>query len=111
MAESGTDAESGWSLWPGRTARPRPWRTSSPRTQKMMSSAMLVAWSAIRSRWRVARINCKPGLTKQATFVSPGLQIFKDAVAVLIDYVVTFQNLRGHFDVAKNECAEALADH
>lgn len=30
--------------------RARPWRTSSPRTQKSMSSAMFVAWSAMRSK-------------------------------------------------------------
>ena len=28
------------------------WRTSAPRTQKMTSSAMLVAWSPTRSRLR-----------------------------------------------------------
>ncbi len=41
-----------------RPARPTPytettwWRTSAPRTQKITSSAMLVAWSPIRSRLR-----------------------------------------------------------
>src|SRR5216684_7345525 len=47
MAE--TPAKDGpvWSACSGRTVRPRPWRTSRPRTQKMMSSAMLVAWSAM----------------------------------------------------------------
>ena len=34
------------------SARENLWRTSEPRTQKMTSSAMLVAWSAARSRLR-----------------------------------------------------------
>src|SRR6266850_4777515 len=38
-------------------------------------------------------------------------ELLEDAVAVLIDDIVAFENLRGHFDVAKNKSAKALADH
>src|SRR5580700_3925999 len=38
-------------------------------------------------------------------------ELVEDAVAVLIDDIVALQDLTGHFDVAKNEGAEALADH
>src|SRR5260370_8369208 len=38
-------------------------------------------------------------------------QPFENAIAVLIDDIVTFENLRGHLDVAENERAETLADH
>src|SRR6202171_4502407 len=38
-------------------------------------------------------------------------QLFENAIAVLIDDIVTFENLRGHLDVAENERAETLADH
>src|ERR1700688_503562 len=38
-------------------------------------------------------------------------QILEDAIAVLVHHVVAFEDLRGHFDVAKDERAEALADH
>jgi len=37
--------------------------------------------------------------------------MLENTVAVLIDHVVAFENLGGHFDVAKNKSAEALADH
>src|SRR5882672_11739425 len=36
-------------------------------------------------------------------------KMLENAVAVLIDHVVAFENLRGHFDVAKNESTEAPA--
>src|SRR5947209_8576625 len=38
-------------------------------------------------------------------------QIFEDAVSVLVDDVVTLEDLGSHFDIAENERAEALADH
>src|ERR1700730_13265040 len=40
-----------------------------------------------------------------------GEQILEDAIAVLVHHVVAFEDLRGHFDIAKDERAEALADH
>ena len=38
-------------------------------------------------------------------------ELFENAIAILIDDIIAFENLRGHLDVAKNECAEALANH
>src|ERR1700675_3294897 len=38
-------------------------------------------------------------------------ELVEDAVAVLIDDVVTLKDLTGHFDVTKDYRAEALADH
>src|SRR5437016_12784968 len=77
----------------------------------MMSSAMLVAWSAMRSRWRVARMNCRPGLTSGGLFGHVQEELFKNAIAVLIDDLIAFEHLRGHLGVAENECTETLADH
>ena len=37
------------------------WRTSRAETMKMTSSAMLVAWSPMRSRWREIRIRSSAG--------------------------------------------------
>src|SRR6266446_9761661 len=38
-------------------------------------------------------------------------ELLENAVAVLIDHIVAFEDLGGHFDVAKNERAKAFADH
>jgi len=38
-------------------------------------------------------------------------QIFKDTVAILIDNIVAFQDLRGQLRVAKDQCTQAAADH
>src|SRR6266481_691954 len=38
-------------------------------------------------------------------------QVFENAIAISIDDIVTFENLRGHLDVAENERAEAFGDH
>ena len=38
-------------------------------------------------------------------------QIFKDAIAVLIDHIIAFQNLRGQVDVLEDQRAQAAADH
>ncbi len=38
-------------------------------------------------------------------------QVLEDAVAVLVHNVVALQNLRGKFGIAKDERAQAAADH
>src|SRR6476661_3692105 len=38
-------------------------------------------------------------------------KLVEDAVAVLIDYIVTLKDLPGHFHVAKNERSKTFADH
>src|SRR5260370_34788506 len=38
-------------------------------------------------------------------------QLSENAVAVLIDDIVAFENLGGHLNVTENERAETLADH
>src|SRR5713226_8209475 len=35
-------------------------------------------------------------------------EMLENTVAVLIDHIVAFENLGGHYDVAKNESAEAF---
>src|SRR5437660_4182910 len=67
----------------------------------MMSSAMLVAWSAMRSKWRVARMNWRPGLTSGGSSVMCRRSCSK---------IIAFE-VRGHLGVAENERAETLADH
>src|SRR6202521_1518946 len=47
----------------------------------------------------------------QGGFVGHVLEeLLENAIAVLIDDIVTFKNLRGHLHVAENECTEALAN-
>src|SRR5260370_23895992 len=38
-------------------------------------------------------------------------QLFEKALSILIDDIIAFENLGGHFYVTENECAKALADH
>src|SRR5882672_2250513 len=38
-------------------------------------------------------------------------EMLENTVAVLIDDIVAFKDLGGHFDIAKDESTEAFADH
>jgi hypothetical protein len=38
-------------------------------------------------------------------------ELLENAIAISIDDIVTFENLRGHLDVAENKRAETFGDH
>src|ERR1700690_2112878 len=38
-------------------------------------------------------------------------EIFENAVAILVDNIIAFEHLRGHVGIAKDQSAQAAADH
>ena len=75
-----------------RPASPAWCRTSLAETMKMTSSAMFVAWSPIRSRWREIRIRSSAGSMVRRVLQHVGQQLAEDLRLQRVELVVLVQH-------------------
>ena len=64
------------------------WRTISPSAKYTTSSAMLVAWSAMRSRWRIAENSDIPASTAFGDNLHALDQLVDDVAVMPIDFII-----------------------
>ena len=83
--------EGTYSAW----ARENLWRTSEPRTQKMTSSAMLVAWSAERSRLRETMMALRAWLAELGLLLHDFDELGLDGAVHVVDLVVHGEDVFG----------------
>ena len=87
------------------------WRTSSADTMKITSSAMFVAWSPIRSRWRETRIRSSAGSIVAGSWQHVGQQLAEHLRLQGVELVVVVEHLVGQRRVAPDEGVERVAQH
>ena len=87
------------------------WRTSAPRTQKMTSSAMLVAWSPTRSRLRADDQRVEGLRGELGLLLDQRAERVEGGVVHLVDLVVEQEDGVGELGVGFDEGLQGLAHH